>query len=120
MPRVYGMHSFMLRPEIAKEDFEKFAIEELYQLPTPQGWTMRLLKGEKGDRVGNYLLMIEIESLEARDQFTSGATHDWEGEAQHLTEAEAAVWDKVMDKWRQFSFQDLRANTIFTDYVMVE
>ncbi len=119
MPKVYGLHLFMLRPDVTQEAFEQFVTEELYQLPMPPGWTFHLLKGDKGDRAGKYLLMIEIESVEARDRLTAGAVHDWEGESQHMTEDQAATWNRVLDKWLEFAFNDLRQSTVFTDYIVV-
>ena len=66
MSRVFGMHMIALRPGVKAEDFEKFVIEEAYPFPWPS--EVYLLKGDRGDREGKYLVMYEFESVEARDR----------------------------------------------------
>jgi hypothetical protein len=68
MPKVYGLHQVQLRPGVKPEDFEELVIGEIYPLPRPEGCDVFLLKGEKGDREGRYLFVMEFESLEARDR----------------------------------------------------
>jgi hypothetical protein len=38
-------------------------------MPKLTGWKTRLLKGDRGARTGKYLVLHEIESLEARDRY---------------------------------------------------
>jgi hypothetical protein len=83
----------------------------VYPLPNPEGWKSYLLKGDRGDREGKYLWVIEVESVEARDRFFP-APGEISKEAQQFFEAQAAVFEK----WTTFA-TDL--DTIYTDYVVV-
>ncbi len=68
MPKQYALHMLELRPGVTVEDFEMFVKDE-WPLYTPYpGWKTRILKGERGDREGNYLVLNETESVEARDR----------------------------------------------------
>jgi hypothetical protein len=50
------------------EDFETFVNKE-WPVYTPYpGWQVHVLKGDRGDRDGEYLVLLEIESVEARDR----------------------------------------------------
>ena len=51
------------------DQYEQLFGEELASLPDLEGWKTYLLKGDRGDRVGKLLLMLEIESVEARDRY---------------------------------------------------
>jgi hypothetical protein len=85
---------------VKPEDFEKFVIEEVYSLPQEEGEQVYLLKGDKGDRVGKYLFMLEFESVEARDRL---------GRLSALEPDARAVWEKMLGM----------ADLIFIDYVVV-
>jgi hypothetical protein len=56
MARVVGLHEIELRPEADPVEFERVAAE-VVSLPMFEGWTTRLLKGERGVRAGKYLLV---------------------------------------------------------------
>ena len=109
MSKVFGMHMIALRPGMKAEDFEKFVIEEVYSLPWP--WEVYLLKGDRGDREGKYLVMNEFESVEARDRWFP-APGEMSEEAQQLFEPFAPV----LEKWATFATP---LDTICTDYVAV-
>jgi hypothetical protein len=85
---------------VKPEDFEKSVIEEVYSLPQEEGEQVYLLKGDKGDRVGKYLFMLEFESVEARDRL---------GRLSALEPDARAVWEKMLGM----------ADLIFIDYVVV-
>jgi hypothetical protein len=53
MARVVGLHEIELRPEADPVEFERVAAE-VVSLPMFEGWTTRLLKGERGVRAGRY------------------------------------------------------------------
>jgi len=118
MAKVFGMHMITLRPGVKEEDFEKFVTEEMYPLPTFEGVKNYLLKGDRGDREGKYLVMSEFESVEARDRMVPSPDQPSE-EAQKFQEAHAAEFEKVLEKWATFSASIFGENTIYTDYVVV-
>jgi hypothetical protein len=68
MAKVLGVHEIELRPGISGEDFERFFQEKVASMPLPAGWRQYLLKGNRGDRMGKYLLIIEADSVEVRDR----------------------------------------------------
>jgi hypothetical protein len=72
MPTVYGLHEIELQPGVEPEEYERFFAEEAEEIaPSPMvpGWKVHLLKGERGARVGKFLVLLEIESVEARDWY---------------------------------------------------
>jgi hypothetical protein len=73
MARVVGLHEIELRPEADPVEFERVAAE-VVSLPMFEGWTTRLLKGERGVRAGKYLLVFEIVDTEARDRYFPRST----------------------------------------------
>jgi hypothetical protein len=103
------MHMIALRPGVKAEDFEKFVIEEVYPLP----WLSEvyLLKGDRGDREGKYLVMYEFESVEARDRLFP-SPGEMSEEAQQSFESLAPIFEK----WATFATP---LDTICTDYVVV-
>ncbi len=111
MAKVFGMHLIELNSGVKAEDFEKFVLEEMIPIPNFEGWKYSLLKGDRGEREGKYLWLIEIESVEARDRvFPSSGEQS--KEAQQFFEAQAAVFEK----WASFATP---LDTIATDYLVV-
>ena len=115
MSKLFGMHMIALRPGVKAEDFEKFVAEESYSFPTPEGWKLYVLKGDRGDREGKYLVMNEFESVEARDRYYPAPGQPSE-EYQQFMESHAAELQKVLEKWETFATP---LDTICTDYVVV-
>ena len=116
MAKVYGLHMIALRPGVKAEDFERFA-EGLPGVTAFEGWQIHLLKGLRGDRAGRYLLMYEIESVEALNRYVptllpEGRTE----EAKRCLEAFAAEWGETLEKWDSFVTPE---GIIFTDYVVI-
>jgi hypothetical protein len=119
MAKVYGLHMIGLRPGVNGEDFEKFFREKVVPLPKYTGWKGYLLKGDRGDREGKYLLMIEIESVEARDRYAPGEGESDEARRYHEVYREANPEAKsVFDEWDKLA-SGWGAPTIYTDYVVV-
>lgn len=121
MAKIYGMHPIRLHPGVDGAEFERFFTEEFAPAAAaepgavPGGWKAHLLKGERGDRVGQYMMLVEIESEEAR-----GDVHDQTPEEIAAEEANASEeWRSVMAKWRTFTPNWLGENTVYTDYVVV-
>ena len=111
MSKVFGMHMIALLPGVKAEDFEKFVMEEVYPVFRFGGWNYYLLKGDRGDREGKYLWMMEFESVEARDRLFP-SPGEASKEAQQFLEAQAAV----IEKWATFATP---IDVISTDYFVV-
>jgi len=70
-PPVISVREFELRSGVKAEEFEKYAREELTRAlsQAKTGTRFRILKGDRGDRKGAYLLIWEFESVAARNEF---------------------------------------------------
>jgi hypothetical protein len=69
MAKVFGMHALELLPDSDENEFEEFMRKDfLPSYSRVSGQTARLLKGDRGERTGKYLVLIELESPERRDQ----------------------------------------------------
>jgi len=70
MTRVIGIHHLELNPGVTPQALEEFFQQEflpsMSKLPDVKA---SLFKGDKGDRLGQYMLLFEFDSLEAREQF---------------------------------------------------
>ena len=112
MAKVFGIHMIGLRPGVKGEDFERFFREKVSPLPRLSGMKVYLLKGDRGDREGKYLVMLEQE-IETRDRlFPLNAPPS--AEMQQFFDTHQGVfaeWDKLASP--------IGAPTIFTDYVVV-
>jgi predicted ester cyclase len=75
MAKVYSLHSIALKAGASGSDFEHFFRKEVEPVPGPSGLTMRLLKGDRGDREGKYLLMFEFESVERVQVVETASVH---------------------------------------------
>lgn len=115
MSKVFGIHTLALRPGVRAEDFEKFVKEELPSVAQYPGWKFHILKGERGDREGKYLALVEIESLEERNRFSPSPSESSE-EAKQFAEAHPED-AKIFEKWDTLvgGF-----SVIFTDYVEID
>ncbi len=98
MPKVYGLHEMKLEPGQDPDEFERFWRDEVAPLPDFPGWKTQLLKSDRGPRAGTYLVLFEIESVEARDRFFPGPNEETSEEfdkfyAEHPDAA--AAWKKL-------------------------
>jgi hypothetical protein len=119
MTRVFGMHEIELNPGVNEEDFENFFLNEVAKAPAYPGWSVRLLKGERGVRQGKYLVLVDIDSVEARDRF-SPAQNQTSEEANQFDREHKDEMEPVFQKWTTFSPTDLGQNLNFTDYLVLE
>lgn len=117
MAKIFGMHMIGLRPGVKGEDFEKFFREKVAPLPGYPGTRWHLLKGERGDRVGKYLVMVEIESVEARNRFAP-TPDESSDEGQRFMETQKEAIMPVLAEWEKLASM-IGAPTIYTDYVVV-
>ena len=68
--KVLGIHHYSLTEGVEAAKFEEFIREDW--LPTVNvvpGIHLMVMKGERGAKVGNYLLVFEIDSLYVRDYY---------------------------------------------------
>ena len=115
MTRVLGMHEIELNPDVNEEDFEKFVLNEMSAATPYPGWSLRLLKGDKGARKGKYLLVFDIESVEARDRLVESPE-----DAEAFDKAFREEWDPIFQKWSTFSPTDIGQHQNYTDYLILE
>ena len=111
MAKVFGMHMIALRPGVKADDFERFVKEEVYPVPFFEGTKFYLIKGDRGDREGKYLCILELESVELRDRLFP-SPGELSNEAQQFLETQAAVFEK----WETYATP---MDVISTDYVVV-
>ena len=111
MSKVYAFHMVALKAGASGPDFERYCREELKSWPL-SGMAMRLLKGDRGDREGKYLVMFEFESVERRNQLFPEA-----GPAPRQTSDEFMQWmsaaGPTMAKWDEYATP---IDVISTDY----
>jgi len=71
MPRVIGIHEFELKPGVTEAEFED-AVRAFILVDRSEGDTITsLIKSDRGTRRGQYGLLIEFESVEARDSWAT-------------------------------------------------
>ena len=87
MSKVYAFHMVALKAGASGPDFERYFREGIASGSKLSGMTMRLLKGDRGDREGKYLVMFEFESVERRNQLFPEA-----GPAPRQTSDEFMQW----------------------------
>lgn len=119
MTRVFGMHEIELNPGVNEEDFENFFLNEVTKAAFYPGWSARLLKGDRGARKGKYLMLVDIESVEARDRF-SPAPNEGSEEANQFDQEHKEELEPVFQKWATFSPTQVGQNSIYTDYLVLE
>ena len=109
MSKVFGVHPFLLKYGVNPEDFEQFVRDEVPRLPKLNGVKLYILKGDRGDREGRYLMLLETDSVELRDQYwpTPNTISD---EANHLLTALGAFG----------RFTDGPGSPLSTDYVVID
>src|SRR5215467_11162569 len=100
MSKVWALHMIALRPGVKANEFEKFVKNEGSKMPMYDGWKVRLLKGERGERVGRYMVLIEIDDLATRDRF-SPSENASSPEADKFAKAHPESLP-VLEKWRKY------------------
>ena len=66
MARVLGVHEVELSDDGDPAEFERLAAAAMAE-PVPDGMSVRLFKADRGRRNGKYLMVIQLDSVEARD-----------------------------------------------------
>jgi hypothetical protein len=112
MSKVYAFHMVALKAGASGPDFERYFREGIASGSKLSGMTMRLLKGDRGDREGKYLVMFEFESVERRNQLFPEA-----GPAARQMSDEFMQWmsaaGPALAKWDEFATS---TDVIYTDY----
>jgi hypothetical protein len=110
---VLSMREFELRSGVKPEEFEKYAREELTRAlsQAKTGTHFRILKGDRGDRKGGYLLIWELESVAARNEF-------FPKEGGGASPACQQAWKRIKLAMEKFSMY-VKEKRSYTDYVTV-
>jgi hypothetical protein len=112
MPKVYSLHSILLKSCADGAEFERFVKEAIGSGPQLSGMTLRLLKGDRGDRKDRYAVMFEFDSIERRNELFPEA-----GPAARQVSDEFREWmgaiAPVMAKWDEYATP---IDTVYTDY----
>ena len=115
MSKVYSFHMISLKAGVSGPDFERYIrglLESWTKLAGRSRMTMRLLKGDRGDRGGKYLVMFEFESVERRYSLFPEA-----GPAARQGSAEFMEWmgaqGPALAKWDEYATP---IDMIYTDY----
>ncbi len=111
MAKVLGVHEIELKAGTTPEEFERFINEEFLQMPSYPGARYIVLKGVRGRRVDQYLLVFEFESLETFQRMTP-REHEFEEAYQAFVSSPPVK--SVLERWRQLA---TLANPDYTDYV---
>jgi hypothetical protein len=114
MAKVFGIHQIELKDDANAAEFERIVSDEFNALPKLAGWERSIVKGERGDNVGKYLLIFEAESLERRN-------HD-SPDGGPLSPELQKWYDTslpMLDKLSSYLTTPLFRGGVFTDYVVV-
>ena len=82
LAKLYGVHTIVLKPGVSADEFERFVREE-WRAPNLPGITVSILKGDRGERAGAYVMLFEFEDAAVRDRYwpPSGgenASQEWQ------------------------------------------
>ena len=113
MSKVFGMHAVELKPGVDEREFEDFICNQLIPVyRVVPGQTIHLLKGDRGERNGKYMVLIELESPARRD-------HIYPAEGGFAEDVQQLVGDvdPIFEKLATF-VENFPDETV-TDYVMV-
>ncbi len=112
--KVYSINMIALKPGVTGEQFERFFAERLYPNWKVPGATMRLVKGDRVDRTGRYLVIFEIESRALRDRWfprpDSVPSAEWQRVSKPL--------EPILAEWARLASAP-GVDMIYTDYEVV-
>lgn len=115
MSKVYSLHAIALKAGVSGADFEQFFCDAASQIKPLPGMSMRLLKGDRGDRKGQYAVMFEFDSEPRRTELFPEA-----GPGAKNASAEFMQWMGTagphLAKWEQLATP---IDVIYTDYLEV-
>jgi hypothetical protein len=110
---VISVREFDLRSGVKPEEFESYVCLELTRAlsQSKTGTRFRILKGDRGDRKGGYLLIWEFESVAARNEF-------FPKEGGGASPASQQAWKRIKLAMEKFSIY-VKEKRSYTDYVTV-
>lgn len=113
MSKVFGMHAVELKPGVDEREFEDFICNQLIPVyRVVPGQTIHLLKGDRGERNGKYMVLIELESPARRD-------HIYPAEGGFAEDVQQLVGDVDPIFEKLATFVENFPDEAVTDYVMV-
>jgi hypothetical protein len=112
MTRIVGIHEFEPKPGVTEAELEQ-AAKKLIETPNHPGWKVSLIKSDRGTDVGRYGLLMEIDSIEARNRIFDG-----NGETEESTQfaADHPEMDVARDHLTSLIVQPVRWN----DFLVLE
>jgi len=114
--RVVGFHNLALRAGVLPQTFEKFITNNIHRVEDYPGWKFHMLKGQGGNRLDQYAVMLEIESLASLNAFHPGL--DVSTEKSLAFVAAHQDTERMYDEWRTLaSFSG--APQLYTDYLAI-
>jgi hypothetical protein len=119
MGKVYGIHEIVVHPGIDEESFVRFFNHEMTSFYENSDWKLSLLKGDRGQRAGQYAVMYEVASREARDR-DAPIPNQLSEEDKRWYEEHKEQADDLAKKWASFSPTDLATHLEYTDYLLLE
>jgi hypothetical protein len=119
MAKVYGIHEIVVHPGIDEESFVRFFNHEWIPFYENSDWKLTLLKGDRGQRAGQYMVMYEVASREARDRDAPVPNQPSDEDKLWIVEQKELV-DDLAKKWASFSPTELSTHLEYTDYLVLE
>lgn len=114
--RVVGLHNLALRSGVSSQTFDDFILNNVHRIDDYPGWKFHMLKGTGGNRIEQYLVMLEIESLASLNSFHPGLDVSTEKSLQFVKEHQES--ERMYDEWRELaSFSG--APQLYTDYITI-
>ncbi len=111
MAELLSIHQVELKPGTS-EEFISVVYNEMAPFYAKLCWGVRLLKGDRGERDGKYVMILDIPSPKDRDRWVP-EPDVFSAEAEILFETSGPVWEKL----ERLATQVFDPN--FTDYVLV-
>ncbi len=112
--KVLGIHYYSLRQGIEMAEFERFIREEWFpSVNVVPGIRLMIMKGDRGENVGKYLLVFEIDSIYARDYYFPEPNQPSEA----FKSAQARCGERCEQVWNKFGSMVERSE--YTDYVQL-
>lgn len=103
---------------VTPQQFETFVREQGVHIPCYPGWRWTLLRGLRGERVGQYLMLYEIDSAEQRDRYVT-ATGQRTAHAHEFWRRHAAA-QEILAEWRKLGTYSRRCSAIIACWLRTE
>lgn len=114
--RVVGLHNLALHSGVCPRTFDDFILNNVHRIDDYPGWKFHMLKGIGGNRVEQYLVMLEIESLESLYSFHPELDISTEKSLQFVKEHQES--ERMYEEWRKLaSFSG--SPQLYTDYITI-